>query len=146
MEQFIEETRYPNLIKFSNQQPETVKNYIKHFNTEEDATKNLQHKMKVAFHNVKGKKKRGPGLGVNLDSLFAAAKAEDTIVTESWNTLGTSVKTISLQLRERSEVITYFNSVLLSFQMLIVLNRVIYNLIIWNLRIRQRKKPCQMKT
>lgn len=57
MEQFIKETRYPNLIKFSNQQPETVKNYIKHFNTEEDATKNLQHKMKVAFRNVKGKKK-----------------------------------------------------------------------------------------
>jgi hypothetical protein len=97
--------------------------------------------MKVAFHNVKGKKKREPGLDVNLGSLFAAAKAEDTIVTENWNTLGTSVTTISLQLKERSEVITYFNSVLLSFQLLIVLNRVIYNL-----TMRQRKKPCQKKT
>lgn len=79
---------------------------------------------------LRAKKKRGPGLDVNLGSLFAAAKAEDTIVTESWNTLGASVSTISLQLRERSEVITYSNSVLLSFQVLIVLNRVIYNLII----------------
>lgn len=83
--------------------------------------------MKVAFHIVKGEKKERPGLDVNLGSLFAAAKAEDTIVKESWNTLGTSVTTISLQLRERSE-----NN--------------IYNLIIWNLRMRQRKKPCQKKT
>ncbi|CAO3645244.1 unnamed protein product [Mucor hiemalis] len=59
--------------------------------------------MKVAFQNVKGKKKRGPGVDVNLSSLFAAAKAEDTIITESWNTLGTSATTISRQLRERSE-------------------------------------------
>ncbi|KAI9473388.1 MAG: hypothetical protein EXX96DRAFT_541095 [Benjaminiella poitrasii] len=59
--------------------------------------------MKVAFHNVKGKKKRGPDLDVNLASLFAAAKAEDTIVAESWNTLGASVSNISLLLRERSE-------------------------------------------
>lgn len=60
MVQFIAENRYPSLIKFSNQQPETVKNHIKHFNTQEDAKKkkNLQHKMKVAFHNIKGKKKR----------------------------------------------------------------------------------------
>ena len=116
MEQFVKVTRYPNLIKCSIQQPETVKkNYIRHFKTEEDAEKNLQHKMKVAFQNVRGKRKRGPGLDVSLSSLFAAAKAEDTIVTESWNTLGASVKTISRQFRERSEVTTYFNSVLLSF-------------------------------
>jgi hypothetical protein len=50
--------------------------------------------MKVAFHNVKNKKKRGLGLDVNLGSLFIAAKAEGTIVTESWNTLGAAVTTL----------------------------------------------------
>jgi hypothetical protein len=91
--------------------------------------------MRVAFYNIKGKKKRGPGLNVNLDTLFAEAKAEDIIVTESWNTLGASVGNASLQMRERLEVIKYFNIVLLSFQVLIVFGRVIYNQIIWNLRM-----------
>jgi endonuclease V-like protein UPF0215 family len=40
MEQLIRETRYPNLIKFCDKQPETAKKYIKHFNTQESTTEN----------------------------------------------------------------------------------------------------------
>jgi hypothetical protein len=87
--------------------------------------------LKVAFYNVKGKKNRGPGAEVNLNTLYAEVKAEDIIVTEGWNTLGNS----SLQMRERLEVIKCFDIVLLSFQVLIVFGRVIYNQIIWNLRM-----------
>jgi hypothetical protein len=72
---------------------------------------------------------------VNLNTLYAEAKAEDIIVTEGWNTLGASVRNSSLQMRERLEVIKCFDIVLLSFQVLIVFGRVIYNQIIWNLRM-----------
>lgn len=37
------------------------------------------------------KKKRGPGVEVNLDTLFVEAKAESTLGAEGWNTLSVSV-------------------------------------------------------
>lgn len=108
MEQFCRESRYPNLIKFCNEQSEAVKLFIKHFDTQSDAKINLRHKFKSAFYNAKGKNKRGSGVEVNLDTLFAEAKAESAILAEGWNTLGVSVINTSHQMRDRLKVIKVF--------------------------------------
>ncbi|KAI7875547.1 uncharacterized protein EV154DRAFT_472758 [Mucor mucedo] len=103
MEQFIRETRYPNLVSFCDQNREEVKSFIQHFETHAVAKANLQHKLKTAFFNVKGKRKRGPCVDVDLLTLFSEAKAESNIAAEGWNTLSSSVTNVSRTVRDRLE-------------------------------------------
>ncbi|KAI8141162.1 hypothetical protein BJV82DRAFT_518810 [Fennellomyces sp. T-0311] len=48
--------------------------------------------MELAFKNVRGKKERGPGINVNLNSLYAEAKAATAITAVAWRNLATSVE------------------------------------------------------
>jgi len=41
---------------------------------------------------VRGKKKRGPGVEINLESLYAEAKAVDAITIAGWESLATSIQ------------------------------------------------------
>lgn len=41
--------KYPNLIKFCESKPQIVKAYIKHFDTYEEAIKNIKNKMKLSY-------------------------------------------------------------------------------------------------
>lgn len=48
-----------------------VKAYIKHFDTQEEAVRNIKNKMKLAYEAIKPSSKRGIGLGCNVTSLYA---------------------------------------------------------------------------
>jgi hypothetical protein len=54
--------------------------------------KNLQNKIKVAFINVKGKKKSGPEIDIDLKLSYAEAKATTAITVTGCNTLSASVE------------------------------------------------------
>ncbi|KAG1448129.1 hypothetical protein G6F56_009035 [Rhizopus delemar] len=73
MEDFIKAERYPSLVKFCAAHENPIKAYI-------------------AFNNVRGKKKRGQGVEINLESLYAEAKAVDAITIAGWESLATSVQ------------------------------------------------------
>lgn len=105
MEQFINETRYPNLLKFCEEFRDCIKAYIVHFDTQAEAKTNLQNKFKLAFSTVKSDSKRGPGVKVDIKALFAEAKAERTIVAEGWSTLSSAVARTGSQMRKELEVI-----------------------------------------
>ncbi|KAI8644232.1 hypothetical protein BD408DRAFT_430650 [Parasitella parasitica] len=92
MEDFIKAERYPSLVKFCAAHEDPIKAYISHFENAVAAKKNLQVKMKLAFNNVRGKKKRGPGVEINLESSYAEAKAVDAITIAGWESLATSVQ------------------------------------------------------
>lgn len=92
MEAHIRAERYPSMIKFCSAHEEDVKAYIQNFESVEAAQKNLGNKMKLAFANVRGKTKRGPGLAIDLRPLFAEAKAASAITVAGWNTLAASIK------------------------------------------------------
>lgn len=68
-EAYIKAERYPCLIKFCAIHKEHVKSYIFNFESVEAAKKNLHNKMKIAFANVRGKKKRGPGIDIDLKTV-----------------------------------------------------------------------------
>lgn len=105
MEQFIEDSRYANLMKFCEEFRDSVKAYIVHFDTQAEAKANLQNKFKLAFSTVKVDSKRGPGLNVDIKDIFAEAKAEHTIVAEGWSTLSSAVARTGSQMRKELEVI-----------------------------------------
>ncbi|KAI8988615.1 hypothetical protein BDF20DRAFT_856753 [Mycotypha africana] len=92
MEEYIEADRYPSLIKFCSGNEGLVKSYIRHFDTAAAAKKNLQNKMGLAHHNVHKGKKRSPGLQVDVDTLFAEAKAATAITVAGWESLAASVE------------------------------------------------------
>lgn len=83
METYIGGERYPSLLK--------VKDYIRHFEDVENAKKNLQKKMKIAFGNVRGKKRRGPGIQIDLESLYVEASDMSFITATSRDTLSVYV-------------------------------------------------------
>lgn len=71
--------KYPNLINFCESKPQIVKAYIKHFDTQEEAVRNIKNKMKLAYEAIKPSSKRGIGLACNITSLYAEARAEESI-------------------------------------------------------------------
>ncbi|KAG0930870.1 hypothetical protein G6F57_011489 [Rhizopus arrhizus] len=77
--------------KHSLRRSDYVKAYICNFESAEAAKKNLQ-KMKIAFTNVRGKKKRGPGVDIDLKLLYTEARATTAITVAGWNTLAASVE------------------------------------------------------
>ncbi|KAG1136215.1 hypothetical protein G6F37_012147 [Rhizopus arrhizus] len=92
MENHIKAERYPNLIRFCDTYKDYVKAYICNFESAEAAKRNLQNKMKISFTNVRGKKKRGPGVDIDLKLLYTEARATTSITVAGWNTLAVSVE------------------------------------------------------
>lgn len=91
MEAYTESERHPNLLKFCNDYKDQVKDYICHFDNVKHAKKNLQNKMRIAFVNVRGKKRRGLGIQIDLQPPHAEARVMSSITTTGWNTLSASV-------------------------------------------------------
>lgn len=91
MEEHCDQERYPSLVKLCTAQKDAVKTFISNFETVESAKANLQYKMKLAFKNSRGRKKRGPGLDVDLNLLYTEAKATTKITATGWRTLETAV-------------------------------------------------------
>ncbi|KAG0165196.1 hypothetical protein DFQ28_009108, partial [Apophysomyces sp. BC1034] len=92
MEAHVRAERFPSLLKFCTAHADPVKVYIRNFESVEAAKKNLQTKMKLAFSNARGKKKRGPGMDIDLEPLFAEAKAATVITVAGWKVLAASVQ------------------------------------------------------
>lgn len=57
-------------MKLCKAQKHVVQTFIGNFDTVESAKANLKYMMRLAFKNVKGNKKRGPGLNIDLDLLY----------------------------------------------------------------------------
>lgn len=92
MEAYVKAERYPNLMKFCAAHRGSVKAYICNFESVESAKKNLQAKMRFAFSNVRGEKKRGTGTDIDLELLFAEAKVATAITVVDWKVLTTSIQ------------------------------------------------------
>lgn len=91
-------------MKFCEEFRDCIKAYIVHFDTQAEAKASLQNKFKLAFSTVKNDSKRGPGLKVDIEDIFAEAKAERTIA-EGWSTLSSAVARTGSQMRGNSSII-----------------------------------------
>ncbi|GAA5802875.1 hypothetical protein HPULCUR_008350 [Helicostylum pulchrum] len=84
--------KYPNLAKFCENKPEVVKSYVKHFETQDEAEKNLRNKIKLAYKEEKPGHKKCIGTACDISSLFAEAKAEESFSACGWRVLEESVR------------------------------------------------------
>ncbi|GAA5802958.1 hypothetical protein HPULCUR_008433 [Helicostylum pulchrum] len=82
---------------------DSIKAYIVQFDSEKEAKVNLQNKFKIDFSSVKEDSRRGPGVAVDIQVLFAGAKAGHSILAEGWNTLGSAVARVGSQMKEGLE-------------------------------------------
>lgn len=60
--------------------------------------------MKTAYFAKYPKRKRGPGLKMDLEELWSASKLDKTVEIEGSKTLEASVKTSGRKIRKRLEV------------------------------------------
>lgn len=91
METHVQSERYPSLVKSCSDYEDQVKEYIRHFENAESVKKNLQNKMKIAFSNVRGKRKEDPGIQIDMQPLHAETRAMSSITATGWKTLSASV-------------------------------------------------------
>ncbi|KAI8090878.1 hypothetical protein BDF21DRAFT_333565, partial [Thamnidium elegans] len=81
-----------------------VSTYIVQFDKITDAKANLERKMRTAYFAKHPKRKRGPGLKVNLEKLWSSSKLDDSVEIEGNKTLEPSIKASGRKARKRLKV------------------------------------------
>jgi hypothetical protein len=81
-----------------------VSTYIGQFDKITDAKANLERKMRTAYFAKYPKRKRGPGLKVNLEKLWSSSKLDDSVEIEGNKTLEASIKASGRKARKRLKV------------------------------------------
>ena len=104
MEAYIDSHKFPSLVAFVLDHQSLVSVYIGQFDKISDAKVNLQRKMRIAYFAKYLKRKRGPGLKVNLEKLWSPSKLDDSVEIERNKTLEASIKASERKARKRLEV------------------------------------------
>ncbi|KAG0780412.1 hypothetical protein G6F16_012295 [Rhizopus arrhizus] len=100
---YFQKCKTPSLAAFVSDHQSLVSTYIGQFDNINDAKTNLERKMKTAYFAKYPKRKRGPGLKVDLEELWSASKLDKTVEIEGSKTLEASVKTSGRKIRKRLE-------------------------------------------
>ncbi|KAG1135807.1 hypothetical protein G6F37_012621 [Rhizopus arrhizus] len=95
--------KIPSLAAFVLDHQSLVSTYIGQFDKISDAKTNLERKMRTAYFAKYPKRKRGPGLKVDLEKLWSSSKLDNTVEIEGNKTLEASVKTSGRKIRKRLE-------------------------------------------
>ncbi|CEP19948.1 hypothetical protein [Parasitella parasitica] len=100
---YISDQKTPSLAAFVLDHQRLVSTYIGQFDKITDAKVNLNRKMKTAYFTKHPKRKRGPGLKINLEELLSSSKLDDSVRIEGNKTLEEYIKASRRRARKRLE-------------------------------------------
>lgn len=81
-----------------------TKDYIRQYEDAKDATNNLKRRFKYAFTATFPSSQRKPNVIVDINTIFAEAKAESAIQVEGLETLAASTQAVGRRYRTRLQV------------------------------------------